>query len=205
MEARRDARQRLGIPPDVFLVGSFGHASFTKRIEIVIEAVAQVVRDIPSMRYVIVGKVHPPNPPWFPDLREVARRTGVGDQVIFTDLVSLDDFQRWIDAVDVAVNLRYPTSGETSGALIRLLVRGVPCIISAVDQFLDFPDECCWKVEPTGGEIRLVAAYLRELATQPHLRRAMGSAAQLYVRRNHDPARSVEAYLDFLTVTPSVG
>jgi len=81
----------------------------------------------------------------------------------------------------VAVNLRYPTSGETSGTLIRLLGLGKPVIVSNLGAFAEIPDGACAKVDLDEFEEDLLFEYLRRLAADEGLRRQMGENARRFV------------------------
>jgi hypothetical protein len=98
---------------------------------------------------------------------------------------------------DVAVNLRYPTAGETSGTLVRLLGLGKPVVVSRAGAFAEIPDGCCAKVDLDENEEELLLATLRALAEDPALRQAMGDNARRYVEP-HTPAASGAAYAELL-------
>ena len=97
----------------------------------------------------------------------------------------LDEFLRYMQVADVAVNLRYPTSGETSGTLIRLLGLGKPVIVSNLGAFAEIPDGACAKVDLDEFEEDLLFEYLRRLAADEGLRRQMGENARRFVAPPH--------------------
>jgi hypothetical protein len=115
--------------------------------------------------------------------------------VILVGHTELDDFLRYMVAADVAVNLRYPTAGETSGTLIRLLGLGKPVIVSNLGAFSEIPDGACAKVDLDESEEDVLFAYLQALAADEGLRRAMGENARRHVAP-HTPEASARAYAD---------
>jgi Glycosyl transferases group 1 len=111
------------------------------------------------------------------------------------------EFLTAMRAVDVAVNLRYPTAGETSGTLMRLLGLGKAVIVTADGAFAEIPDGCCAKIDPDETEEELLAATLRRLAADPELRREMGDNARRHMAAHHTLAGSARAYAEFLAET----
>ena len=124
------------------------------------------------------------------DLEGEARRAGVADRVHVMGFVPFEDFEAAIAAVDLCLNLRYPTAGETSASLLRVLAAGRPAIVSDFAQFADLPAEIALRVPLGDEEPEALAALLRELLADPGRLRAMGGAAREHVRVRHDPARA---------------
>ena len=78
-------------------------------------------------------------------------------------------------ACDVLVNLRSPTMGETSGAVIRGLALGKPMLVSDVGWFSELPDEAVLKIPVDEYEVQTIAAAL-ELAADACGRARVGGA-----------------------------
>lgn len=101
-------------------------------------------------------------------------------------------------ASDCCVNLRYPTAGETSAAVLRLMSAGLPTIVTDTGAFSDLPDDAVLKVPPNAFEGEILVAYLRALATNLAFRRTIGANARAFVEREHTMRRATEGYLDVL-------
>jgi glycosyltransferase involved in cell wall biosynthesis len=95
-------------------------------------------------------------------------------------------------ACDVLVNLRSPTMGETSGSVIRGLGLGKPMLVSDVGWFAELPDGVALKIPVDEYEVPTIAAALALAADRAA---ELGEAARAYVRREHDLARSADAYV----------
>lgn len=186
--AGRAIRKRFGLPLDQPVLGSFGFQTPIKRTGAVIRALARP--GLEKIHLLVVGEVSPSV-----DLEGEARRAGVADRVHVTDFLPYEDFEAAIAAVDLCLNLRYPTAGETSASLLRVLAMGVPAIVSDYAQFADLPHEVALRVPLGEDEVDALAAMLRDLLARPERLRAMGEAARELVRNRHDPARSAEAVL----------
>jgi glycosyltransferase involved in cell wall biosynthesis len=196
---RQAARARLGIPPDTFVVATFGFLTAAKRPAVLLRTFARFRREAPHARLLLVGEVSP----HFDFARLATPDSMAGVSV--TGRLELADFLRYMAAADLAVNLRHPSAGETSGTLIRLLGMGKPVVVSNTGAFAEVPDGCCAKVDVGDGEEDLLLAYLRRLADDEPLRRQMGDNARRHVATHHTLAASARAYADFLDATVATG
>src|SRR5262249_39546989 len=113
------ARAELGLPADAFIAASLGEATPHKRIIEVLEGCAAFSRTDPDAVSVVGGNVAGSI-----DLPGTAERLGITGKVLVTGYVDGDVFQRYLDAADVCVNLRFPTAGETSATALRAMATG---------------------------------------------------------------------------------
>jgi glycosyltransferase involved in cell wall biosynthesis len=188
-EAGRLLRRRFGLPEDRPVLGSFGFQTPIKRTGSAIRALA--APGLEEAHLLIVGQAAP-----VMDLEGEARRAGVAERVHVMGFVSFEEFEAAIAAVDLCLNLRYPTAGETSASLLRVLAAGRPAVVSDYAQFADLPPEVALRVPLGEDELEALAALLRELLADPERLRAMGEAAREHVRLRHDPARAAAAVVE---------
>jgi len=189
------ARGRLGLPAEDFLVGVFGYQNRSKRLDSVLAAFARLVRRVPRARLAVVGGVDP-------KIGLDGMLAALGDAAAAVQVVGRVEekarFLDWMRAVDAAVNLRWPTAGETSAAMIRLLGLGKPLIVTAAGSFAEIPRGCAVAVPPQAGEVERVAAVLVALAEDPDLARDLGANARIHMARHHTPERAAAGYASFL-------
>ncbi|WP_298816513.1 glycosyltransferase family 4 protein [Chloroflexus sp.] len=190
---RAEARQRLGIPLDRPVLASFGHINAWKRIEPTLRALSMLRREGIDAHCVLVGSVSPNY-----DLKSVIQRLGLQDAVTVTGYVERAQFEDYVAASDVCFNLRYPTAGETSASLLRLLGAGKPTLVSAVDAFCELPPDVVAQVDVDDSETDLIVAYCRRLLTDPALATALGRRARAYVATNHTLAGAAQAMINAL-------
>ena len=186
-----EVRRRHGIPDGAVVFGSFGRVTPEKGLSGVVQALAQVAPALPSIRLLIVGEV----PPYF-DLMAEARQWGVADRVIETGYVDDDALPEYLSAVDVCLNLRWPTGRETSAAWVRCLGAGKPTMITDLVHLTDVPsldlrsmnvagttsaaqEPVCVHVELVDGAHMLRLA-LRRLTEDAGLRARLGRAARRF-------------------------
>ena len=170
--------------------GCFGVLNASKRIPELLRAFARLRRSHPDASLLLVG----PTAPGF-DLDRRLQRLGLDDSGLRRE-EWVDETRLWrmLAGVDVCVNLRHPTMGETSGSAIRALSLGKPLVVSDVGWFSELPDEVALKVPVDETEDDALAAALELLARRQDVREQMGRAAADLARRDHDLERVAELY-----------
>ncbi len=188
-QAGRAFRRRCGIPADSPLLGSLGFQTPIKRTSSVIAALASP--ELGEVHLLVAGEVAP-----ILDLEREALDAGVADRVHVAGFLDFADYQAAIAACDLCVNLRYPTAGETSAALLRVLAAGRAALVSEYGQFAELPDAVAVKIPVGEGEVEALRARVRVLVEAPDRLRAMGQAARDYVACHHDPAGAARAVIE---------
>ena len=189
---REAARAALGLPRDAFLVASFGFITPVKRLDVALRAFARFHREVPESRYLLVGDVSP-----YYDLDAILKPE-LREGVVRVGHTELADFLRHMVAVDLAVNLRYPSAGETSGTVVRLLGLGQAVVVSDDGTFSEIPEGCCAKVPLDETEEETLFSYLQLLHREAGLRREMGENARRHIAETSTLAGSARGYADFL-------
>lgn len=187
-----ECRRSLGIPDDAWVMASLGFVTQSKRIPTVLAAFKRLLAVVPNAMYLIVGEDH-----WRWSVAPLIEEMGLGDRVRITGYTTEKDFFRYLKAVDVIVNLRFPTAGETSGTLIRALGAGKPVIVSDFGQFGELPDDVCLKVSAGPDEEKELYSRLRALAYRPTLREQISRRASEWIRSENEISRCAARYLDF--------
>ncbi|MGE5233941.1 MAG: glycosyltransferase family 4 protein [Acidobacteriota bacterium] len=185
--AGREFRARHGLAPGP-LLGSFGFQTPIKRTSTAVRALARP--ELRDTHLLIVGEVAPAL-----ELDREAAELGVAERVHVFGYLPFAEFTAAIAACDLCLNLRYPSAGETSASLLRVLAMGRPCVVSDYAQFAELPDAIVAKVPLGEGEVEAFAATAAELLGEPARRAAMGESARQHVRREHDPERAAERLL----------
>lgn len=183
VEAGRAFRGRHGLPLEAPLVGSFGFQTPIKRAAVAVRALA--MPGLKNLHLVVGGELSP-----HLELLETARELGVTERVHVLGFLDFDEFAAGIAACDLCLNLRYPSAGETSASLLRVLAIGRPVIVSDHAQFAEMPAEIAVRVPLGDGEADTLADELRRLLRDSGRLRAMGERARAHVAREHDPEAS---------------
>jgi glycosyltransferase involved in cell wall biosynthesis/uncharacterized protein YbaR (Trm112 family) len=190
---KRLARRHLGISDNAFVVASITHVNPMKRLPVVLRAFRQLVKRCPQALLIVAGSVSPSV-----DLQRNIDLLGLGDHTLLTGYLSDNDASILAQASDVAVNLRYPSTGETSASLLRLLGSGLPVVVTAHGSFLDVPNDAVIHVPVDRFEEETLTEYLYWLATDSNTRRTYGNNARAFIERNHSMADALTGYRDIL-------
>ncbi len=159
-QEKETARQALGIADDDIVIASVGFVNPTKRIHKVIEALGYLKKNkqLQRFKYYIVGEVSTSY-----HLREMVKKHGLQEHVVITGYVRLDEFDTYIAASDICVNLRYPTQGESSASLLKILGYGKSVIATNIGSFSEFPDEIVHKVGYDDSEVSDIAKSIVQI------------------------------------------
>jgi glycosyltransferase involved in cell wall biosynthesis len=187
-EASAAFRQRHGLPADRPLLGSFGFQTPIKRTDVVVRAMAEPA--LADAHLVVAGEVSP-----ILDLESLAGELGIADRVHVTGFLDYDEFEAAITACDLCLNLRYPTAGETSASLLRVLALGRPAVVSDYAQFAELPSEVAVKVPLGETEVASLAEAVGKAVSDRPALEEMGEAARDLVRRKHDPDRAAREFV----------
>lgn len=156
---KQESRKRLGINQKELVFGTFGYLWPNKRIDAVLEALRIYKKQHigKEFHFYIVGEVN------IADLKEKICRMQLEGQVTVTGYVSLDQLEDYIKACDIAFNLRYPTQGESSGTLCRLLGMGKIVMVTDIGAFREYPDDVICRIRYDSNEINDIVSCLENL------------------------------------------
>ena len=200
LPGREAARARLGVTPDAFLVVSHGHVNPYKRLDVALRAFRRLATERPDAQFVIAGSEAPG---LGATLERQIGYLGLGGRVRRLGFVMPETVDDLLAAADCCINLRYPSAGETSASLLRIMAAGLPVIVSDAGSFSEVPSGCLIKIPVGRIEEPLLAEYLIALSRDEALRAGLGGAARAFIAEEHSVERSATGYLDVLA--PLVG
>ena len=165
---RGEARARLGLDPDAFIVVGLGRLVPIKGFDLLARALPALVAQIPSARVLLVGdgaeRAH---------LGAIAASMGVAERLRMTGETT--DVASYLAAADVVA---VPSRNEGMGrVIVEAMALGLPVVATSVGGIPDVgtDGECGRLVEPEDTDA--LAAALIELGRDPALRRKLGEAA----------------------------
>lgn len=174
-------RHQLGWGDDDVAFGVFGGISGAKRVHIILEAFGKAAQTHDNIRLIIVGREDDPH--YIDRLHQLIRKFNLDQRVTLVGEVPLDSLLDYIAAVDVAINLRWPTVGETSAVMLRVLGAGKPVMMSDVTQWSNFPDDFSPKIPVGENEIPTLIHTITKLAHNRKDVTELGEKARKYVER----------------------
>jgi glycosyltransferase involved in cell wall biosynthesis len=216
--ARVAVRRRHGIGDDDVVFLALGEVTPEKRIPEILRQLSSISAQLPGIRLLIAG-----SPVSHFSARDEAVRYGVDDRVICAGFLDHEEVDRYIEAADACLCLRWPTSRETSAAWLRCLAAGKATVITDLAHTADVPayDPRSWTVLP-GGTTRVDAAgwptvtepaciavdlldeghslniAMHRLATNPLLRIRLGRHARLLWEERFTLDRMAAGYIKLL-------
>lgn len=190
--SREQARRRLGIPPESLLIASFGLVTPEKRIGTALRALARLEASGTSAVYVLVGD----QVPHYDPLSD-ARAIGIAERIRLAGRVSADEFLLYAFAADICLNLRYPSAGETSSTLLRLLACGRPVVVTDQIEARDLPDSVVVRSSLEGDEDGLYCD-LRDLIRSEERRGELSRCSRAWASAEASPEAMVRDYLEAL-------
>lgn len=189
---RKAERVRLALPTDAFVIASLGVVGPAKRIPSLLYAVGRLPEAL--RKCVVVAVVGPIRDEERREFAQVAASLGIGDTLRMTGRVALDELTAYARAADVCVQLRYPTRGESSAALLRALAAGAPCVTSDHGSIAEVPDDVVLKVRTPEHEIEDLVAALVRLEADRRLGARLGERGARFARERHSPMALAERY-----------
>jgi glycosyltransferase involved in cell wall biosynthesis len=165
-------RHDLGLGPRTLLLGVFGHQRESKRLPVVLRALART-----NARLLIAGRFASS------DLERSLQLTD--PRILRAGYLSEPDFWCYASAVDLCINLRYPTAAETSGIAIRLMGIGKPVAFSDGAEIARIPQNACLRIETGPSEEELLADYITWLAADREAAEEIGRHAAVHISEHH--------------------
>lgn len=204
-EADRIAVRRAhGATDQAVVFGLFGGLAAEKRVAETLRAFAVIARDHQAARLWLAGHEDPSL-----GLTAVVRDLGLEDVVTRLGVLDDEGFDKALAAVDVSVNLRWPSAVETSGPWLRALAAGRPSIVMELPHQTHLPayDPRDWRPrnavdprEPVTAAVDVLDEHhslvlaMERLAHDIDFRARLGRAARHYWEAEHTPAIMADRY-----------
>jgi glycosyltransferase involved in cell wall biosynthesis len=189
---RQEARRLLGLPADAFIAAHLGFITRPKQPGTIVGGFDRLRREFPDSLLLMVGADYTRGA-----LRRLVNSRRMAAAVRLTGYVDLAQMYLFIRAADVAINLRYPSAGETSGTLARAMAEGRVVVVNNYASWAELPGDVVLKIEIDGPQTEQLGDHLLRLARDPALRSSMEVRARQYAAQHLDPVRCVDRYLSF--------
>ena len=189
---KSEARGRLGIGDEDFLVCSFGMLGPTKHSQDLLRAWfgSSLARDR-ACQLVFVGENSFGE--YGTELLATVNRSDFGKKIHITGWVEKEVFCHYLAAADLGVQLRTLSRGETSGAVLDCMNYGLATIVNANGSMAELDNQAVWMLPDDFTDEQLVEA-LETLREDADRRRALGAKAKEIMTTNHDPLSCARKY-----------
>ncbi len=194
---RIELMEKYGIKTDDIVISTFGFAIPEKRDHILLESFGEFYSRYPkkeNLKLMFVGQL---SDVVSEKLEEITKKYQISNNVIVTGWTEMEEFTNLMYITDIAFNLRFPTNGETSACLSRLLAIGKPVVITDVDAFSEYSDQICMKIRYNEFEKEDILSALELLVNNKSERTRLASNARSFMREFCTLEQSAENYYKF--------
>jgi glycosyltransferase involved in cell wall biosynthesis len=193
-DARAQARARLGLAADDYVVCTFGMLGRTKlNAELLDAFLASPLAADPHCKLVFVGENDPGL--YGGELLRKAGASAAKDRIRITGFVDAATYADYLAASDCAVQLRTSTRGETSASVLDCLLYALPTIVNAHGSTASIDDSLLIKLRDAF-TVQELADALARLHGDADARSQLGQRAVAHMDAEHAPARVGRLYVD---------
>jgi len=185
-----ETKKYLGLEDEdkELLICSAGFINKNKRYESVLSALSEIKEF--RFKYLIAGK----------DRGRILDNYLQGSEpyIIKCGHLPIEKLEEVIHASDICINLRYPTMGESSGSLLRMMGYAKPTLITDYGSYSEFPDYCAVKISPDIDEKEMIKRSVTALALDEDFRFSLGREAKKYVEEECSIKKCAREYAEFI-------
>jgi glycosyltransferase involved in cell wall biosynthesis len=128
-------------------------------------------------------------------LNKVIGASGCSGRIKITGWVDDSVFKSYLNAADLAIQLRKESRGESSGSILDCMATGLPTICNAHGSIAELPVEGIWSLRDTFKTEELANA-LTVLWRDPSQRKKLGISARQVIQQFFAPWQCAELYRD---------
>lgn len=196
LQDRQAARAALGIADNTFLVCSFGYIGPTKLTDKLVQAwLASTLQRDPACDLVLVGSNG--GGEFGERLVETIGDAGAERRIRITGWADEATYHLYLQAADVAVQLRSTSRGETSAAVLDAMNYGLATIVNANGSMAALPADGVWML-PDQFELHALVDALDTLRRDTLRRNELGARARDILRNQHRPDHCAVLYREAL-------
>jgi glycosyltransferase involved in cell wall biosynthesis len=184
----KNTRKNLGLKKQEYLICSAGFINKNKRYESILSALSEIKEF--RFKYIIAGKDrgrHLDN-----------YLNGTESYIIKLGHLPIEEFEEIINASHICINLRYPTMGESSSSLLRMMGYAKPTLITDYGSYAEFPDYCAVKISPDIDEKEMIKRTVTALALDKDFRLSLGREAKNFVEQECGIKKCAQEYAGFI-------
>jgi glycosyltransferase involved in cell wall biosynthesis len=192
-----EARRILDLPSDAFIVASFGFLGPTKLNHRLLESwLGSMLAKDERCLLIFVGESHGSS--YEQSLRRSISNARLENQIQITGFVGgRNEYELYLDAADVAVQLRGRTRGEGGRTPLDCLAHGLPTIVNAHGTLAELPERTVLRL-PGDFSNRKLALALDELSANPNRREELAREGQRYIMERSNPEQIASTYAQAL-------
>ncbi|HTS75108.1 MAG TPA: glycosyltransferase family 4 protein [Bryobacteraceae bacterium] len=181
-------RKELGLKPRTLVAGVFGHLRESKRLPVVLRAMRRVWNAGGDAVLLVAGEFASK------DLERSVDSLLHDPRILRVPHLPERDFWRFAAITDVCVNLRYPSAGETSGILVRMMGIGKAVVCTEGEEIARIPENACLRIDAGTAEEEMLAETIRWLAGDRGAAEEIGARAARHIASEHAVEKIARRY-----------
>ncbi len=107
------------------------------------------------------------------------------------------EFREELEKIDIAIDLRHHTCGETSGSMMDILRSGIPAVVTSEGTFRDIPADAVLRISADSGASGACAA-LKYILKSDKIRSSISNAASKYFAEVSNKDKCLREWLDLI-------
>lgn len=193
LNSRSKAKKLLGINENTFVISSLGYVTPPKQIEFILNAIEKCQNQISDFKYLIVGEVNKAVP-----IKKIINKLRLNAIVDIIGYVEFKELHNYIEASDLVINLRYPTAGETSAALYRVMGMGRAAVVFDYDSFSELPDDTLSKIPLDTFNTNYLECEIIRMFSEKKIKESFEKNSKKYIQNYHDLNKNIDKLKIFL-------
>jgi glycosyltransferase involved in cell wall biosynthesis len=187
-------RNELNLPANKTILLQYGHITRNKNVHKVLD----VFLNFPELRdevyYVIAGDF---DTPYGNTIKKTIQKEKLSNVILMTGMLSDSILHSYINAADICINLRYPSTEGASGSLIEQLYFKKPVIVTRTGFFDEIPDDCIVKLEPPI-DVNDLSAAIKHLIKDKEERERLAFNGASFAHKIFSPHIYAKNFMDFV-------
>lgn len=171
----------------------FGHIGRNRRLDAVLEALAQLSQRN-RFRLDIYGEIDDPK-----TLRQRIHTLNLKDTVKVHGYAPAEELDRALSIAHVAINLRYPTMGEASASQLRIWEHALPSLVTRVGWYASLSPDAVAHVSPDN-EVTDIRTHLETFIHDPERFARMGQHGRRLVETEHHAKAYVDTIISLVSL-----
>jgi len=191
---RTQARQKLGLKANDFVVCSFGLLGSTKLNHCLLDAwLNSILVNDACCFLTFVGEND--GGEYGAQIRNIIHAQGLGERIRITGRTDMQTYRDYLAAADIAVQLRTQSRGETSAAVLDAMNYALPTIVNAHGSMAEILSDAVW-VLPDKFENYELTEALESLWKNDEHRFSLGMRAKEVIVASHAPTACAAQYAE---------
>jgi glycosyltransferase involved in cell wall biosynthesis len=153
------------IESNTILISTIGYAEHSKDSVKVFNTFVDLATRNKDWEFAFVGRVYKD---WLMNWQQKIKLLGLDDRIHFPGKVSDENLVQWIDRSSLCIQLRVQSNGESSGALMDIIGRFKPVIVSEIGSFVEIKNNAVYKV-PVGTAQKTLVRLVEELILEKQI------------------------------------